>query len=70
MNGGGRVGVSNSLEFFRRGMLAMEESYRAGTKNARPVMSAGFGGGKIWEIDLSENYDIDNSTPDIINNDT
>ena len=70
MNGGGRVGVSNSLEFFRRGMLAMEESYRAGTKNARPVMSMGFGGGKIWEIDLSENYDIDNSAPDIINNDT
>jgi len=68
--GGGNAGMPNSQEYFRRGMLAMEESYKAGTKTARPVMSAGFGGGKIWEIDLSENYDIGNSSPDIINNDT
>ena len=42
----------------RRGMLILEESSKS-NKKLRPVKSMGFGGGKIWEIDLSESFDID-----------
>jgi hypothetical protein len=28
-------------------------------KALRPVRSKGHGGGKLWELDISENYDID-----------
>ena len=57
-NGGRHVGMSGNLEFVRRGMLILEESSKA-NKKLRPVKSAGFGGGKIWEIDLDESFDID-----------
>jgi len=57
-NGGRTVGMSNSLEFVRRGMLIIEESCKENS-NIRPVKSLGFGGGKLWEIDISEKYDID-----------
>ena len=57
-NGGRHVGMSGNLEFVRRGMLILEESSKS-NKKLRPVKSAGFGGGKIWEIDLDESFDID-----------
>lgn len=57
-NGGRSVGNSNNLEFVRRGMTVLEE-VSLHNKAVRPVRSKGQGGGKIWEIDLSEQYDID-----------
>ena len=67
MNGGRSVGMSNNLEFVRRGMLIIEESGKSKNSSIRPVKSLGSGGGKIWEIDISEKYDIDNAnTADII----
>lgn len=57
-NGGRSVGNSGNLEFVRRGMTVLEEVSQH-NKNVRPVRSKGQGGGKIWEIDLSEAYDID-----------
>lgn len=56
-NNGRNVGMSNNLEFIRRGMATMEESARTNSK-IRPVSSNGQGGGKIWTIDLREDYDI------------
>ena len=46
------------MELVRRGFLTLEETSKY-NKKARPVRSIGFGGGKIWEIDLDEKYDID-----------
>jgi hypothetical protein len=57
-NGGRSVGNSNNLEFVRRGMTVLEEVSRFNT-NVRTVRSKGQGGGKVWEIDLSEKFDID-----------
>ena len=57
-NGGRNIGVSGSMEFVRRGFLTLEETAKY-NKNARPIKSIGFGGGKIWEIALDEKYDID-----------
>ena len=57
-NGGRSVGNSTNLEFVRRGMTVLEEVSHH-HKNVRPVRSKGNGGGKIWEIDLSSAYDID-----------
>lgn len=57
-NGGRGVGSSNNLEFVRRGMTVLEEVC-AHNKLVRPVRSKGHGGGKIWEIDVSEKYDLD-----------
>ena len=60
LNTGRSVGMSHNLEFVRRGMITMEEAYQA-NKTLRPVTSRGHGGGKIWRIDLSPNYDIANT---------
>jgi hypothetical protein len=57
LNNGRDVGSSRNLEFCRRGMITLEEASRVNDK-IRPVMSYGQGGGKLWSIDLSENYDI------------
>jgi hypothetical protein len=57
-NGGRSVGSSTNLEFVRRGMTVLEEVC-SHNKHVRPVRSKGQGGGKIWEIDVSEKYDID-----------
>ena len=57
-NGGRNIGVSGNVEFVRRGFLTLEET-RSNNKKARPIKSIGFGGGKIWEIDLNEKFDID-----------
>lgn len=56
-NNGRGVGMSNNLEFVRRGMYTMEEVSRS-NKHLRPVLSHGQGGGKIWEIDVSSKFDI------------
>jgi len=61
-NGGRSVGNSNNLEFVRRGMTVLEE-VSAHNKAIRPVRSKGNGGGKIWEIDLNQQYDIDQGEP-------
>jgi len=61
-NGGRNVGMSGQLEFVRRGMLIMEDACK-NNKKLRPVQSRGFGGGKIWEIDLHDKYDIDKGNP-------
>ena len=63
MNGGRSVGMSINLEFVRRGMLIIEESGKSKNSSIRPVKSIGSGGGKIWEIDISEKYDIDKANP-------
>lgn len=57
-NGGRSVGNSVNLEFIRRGMTVIEEVCTH-NKHIRPVRSFGRGGGKIWEINLSTDYDID-----------
>ena len=57
-NGGKTVGMSNSLEFVRRGMLVLEDACR-NSKKVRPVTSKITGAGKIWWIDLDEKFDID-----------
>jgi len=57
LNNGRDVGSSRNLEFCRRGMITLEEASRVNNK-IRPVVSHGQGGGKLWSIDLSENYDI------------
>ena len=57
-NAGRSVGNSVNLEFIRRGMTVIEEVCLH-NKHIRPVKSFGRGGGKIWEIDLSPDYDID-----------
>ena len=56
-NDGRSVGQSNNLEFIRRGMATIEEASSV-NRNIRPVESKGQGGGKLWNIDLSEKYDI------------
>lgn len=57
-NSGRSVGMSNNLEFVRRGMAVLEDAGRI-NKKIRPVKSTGNGGGKLWEINLSPSYDID-----------
>ena len=57
-NAGRSVGNSVNLEFIRRGMTVIEEVCLH-NKHIRPVKSFGRGGGKICEIDLSPDYDID-----------
>ncbi len=57
LNNGRDVGSSRNLEFCRRGMITLEEASRV-NKKIRPITSEGQGGGKLWSIDLSENYDI------------
>ena len=57
-NNGRNVGMSNNLEFVRRGMATLEESGK-NNPHVRPIKSRGKGGGKIWEINLSSSYDID-----------
>lgn len=57
-NGGRSVGASNNLEFVRRGMTVLEEVC-AHNRTVRPVRSKGHGGGKVWEIDISQGFDID-----------
>jgi len=61
-NNGRNVGMSNNLEFVRRGMSALEESGKANL-NVRPVKSAGHGGGKVWSINIEEQFDI---TPAVV----
>jgi len=56
-NNGRNVGMSNNLEFVRRGMAALEEAGKA-NPNVRPVKSVGHGGGKVWSISIDEKYDI------------
>tara|TARA_R100001015_G_C4634224_1_gene200326 strand:+ start:2811 stop:4964 length:2154 start_codon:yes stop_codon:yes gene_type:complete len=56
-NNGRNVGMSNNLEFVRRGMSALEEAGKANS-NIRPVKSVGQGGGKVWTISVEEKYDI------------
>jgi hypothetical protein len=58
-NGGRNLGQSGCIEFVRRGVSIMEDSSK-NNKHLRPVTSSGHGGGKIWEFDLDEKYDIDN----------
>jgi len=58
-NNGRSVGMSQNLEFVRRGFCAMEEAHKANPR-LRPINSSGHGGGKKWTIDLSPKYDIDN----------
>jgi hypothetical protein len=57
INNGRSVGMSNNLEFVRRGMATMEEAYKNNT-HVRPVRSFGQGGGKVWEINLDPQFDI------------
>ena len=64
-NGGRNVGMSGSMEFLRRGIGIMEDAAR-NNSHLRPIKSRGQGGGKIWEIDLDEKYDIDNIQNDKI----
>lgn len=59
LNSGREVGSSRNLEFCRRGMITLEEAGRV-NKKIRPVISRGHGGGKIWTVDLREQYDIGN----------
>ena len=60
-NNGRNVGMSNNLEFVRRGMSALEEAGNA-NPNIRPIKSAGRGGGKVWAISVEAQYDIIPST--------
>jgi hypothetical protein len=39
--------------------MTVLEEVSAHNKTIRPVRSKGQGGGKVWEISLSDEYDID-----------
>jgi len=60
-NNGRNVGMSNNLEFVRRGMSALEEAGKANS-NIRPIRSTGRGGGKVWTVSIEAQYDIIPST--------
>jgi len=62
MNNGRSVGMSNNLEFVRRGMSTLEEAGKT-NKNIRPVHSSGKGGGKVWVVNIEEKFDISKSSP-------
>tara|TARA_R100001460_G_scaffold13477_2_gene30374 strand:+ start:5391 stop:7544 length:2154 start_codon:yes stop_codon:yes gene_type:complete len=62
MNNGRSVGMSNNLEFVRRGMSTLEEAGKANVR-IRPVASQGKGGGKVWSINVEERFDISKSSP-------
>jgi len=57
-NSGRNVGMSNNLEFIRRGMSTLEEAGRVNSR-IRPIRSVGHGGGKMWTISLGTEFDID-----------
>ena len=57
LNNGRDVGSSRNLEFCRRGMITLEEAGRV-NKKVRPILSRGYGGGKVWTIDLDHRFDI------------
>lgn len=57
-NNGRSVGMSNNLEFVRRGMSTLEEAGKVNPK-IRPIRSIGNGGGKLWEINLETRFDMD-----------
>lgn len=62
MNNGRSVGMSNNLEFVRRGMSTLEEAGKANVR-IRPIASQGKGGGKVWSINVEERFDIYKSSP-------
>jgi hypothetical protein len=57
-NDGRHLGHSHNVEFVRRGIAAMEESFRQEPGKHRPVLSHGDGGGKVWAISLDAAYDL------------
>lgn len=57
-NDGRHLGHSFNMEFVRRGVAAMEESFKQEPGKHRPVMSHGDGGGKVWAISLDPGFDL------------
>jgi hypothetical protein len=64
-NNGRSVGMSSNLEFVRRGMSTLEEASKVNSR-IRPIRSSGHGGGKIWQINLQENYDMKTDDIDLL----
>lgn len=64
-NNGRNVGMSSNLEFVRRGMSTLEEASKVNPR-IRPIRSSGHGGGKIWQINLQEQYDMTTDDSDLL----
>lgn len=64
-NNGRSVGMSSNLEFVRRGMSTLEEASKVNSR-IRPIRSSGHGGGKIWQINLLEQYDMTTDDRDLL----
>jgi hypothetical protein len=64
-NNGRSVGMSSNLEFVRRGMSTLEEASKVNSR-IRPIRSSGHGGGKIWQINLQEQYDMTTDDSDLL----
>jgi hypothetical protein len=57
--------MSSNLEFVRRGMSTLEEASKVNPR-IRPIRSSGHGGGKIWQINLQEQYDMTTDDEDLL----
>jgi len=57
-NNGRSLGASNRLEFVRNGLSHLEDAGKANDE-IRPIKSIGRGSGKVWIIDVSQEFDID-----------
>lgn len=60
-NNGRSLGASNRLDFVRNGLSHLEDAGKA-NKDIRPIKSIGKGSGKVWIIDVTSPYDIDDGT--------
>jgi len=58
-NNGRSLGASNKLEFVRNGLSHLEDVGKTNT-SIRPIKSIGKGSGKVWVLNVSADYDIDN----------
>ena len=58
-NNGRALGASNKLEFVRNGLSHLEDVGKS-NKSIRPIRSIGKGSGKVWVMDVTSAYDIDN----------
>ena len=57
-NHGRSLGASNKLEFVRNGLSHLEDAGKSNDE-IRPIKSIGRGSGKVWIIDVSQEFDID-----------
>ena len=60
-NNGRSLGASNRIDFVRNGLSHLEDAGEA-NKEMRPIKSIGKGSGKVWIINVTSPFDIDDGT--------